>query len=170
MHTMPNTMPIRRMFRRMSPLSTWLNSCAITPCSSSRVSFSRQPRVTAIAASLEREAGGERVDAVFVLEHEHLRHRHARRDRHFFDHVEQALLERVARAAADQAPAEHLRDLRAAAAQRQHAHAARQRHDHARAEQRSEQQLRLEAAAYAISSPSADRRSPVLLSTTTSSA
>ena len=35
----------------MSPLRTWLNSCAITPCSSSRLSFSSAPRVTATAAS-----------------------------------------------------------------------------------------------------------------------
>src|SRR3546814_5599063 len=43
----PNSTPISRMFRRMSPLRMWLNSCAITPCSSSRLSFSSAPRVTA---------------------------------------------------------------------------------------------------------------------------
>jgi len=35
----------------MSPLRMWLNSCAITPCSSSRVSVVRHPRVTATTAS-----------------------------------------------------------------------------------------------------------------------
>ena len=35
----------------MSPFRMWLNSCPITPCSSSRVSFSSAPRVTMITAS-----------------------------------------------------------------------------------------------------------------------
>ena len=48
---MPNSRPMRRMLRRMSPLTTWLNSCAMTPCSSSRLSRSSAPRVTATAAS-----------------------------------------------------------------------------------------------------------------------
>ena len=39
-----------------------------------------------------RVAGGERVDAGFVLEHVDFRHRHAGGDRHFLDHVAQALL------------------------------------------------------------------------------
>ena len=41
-----------RMFSRMSPFSTCENSCPITPCSSSRVSRVRVPRVTVITASL----------------------------------------------------------------------------------------------------------------------
>ncbi len=48
--TIPASTPIRRMLRRMSPLTTWLNSCAITPCNSARLSRSRVPRVTATAA------------------------------------------------------------------------------------------------------------------------
>ena len=36
---------------RMSPFRMWLNSCAITPCSSARSSSSTQPRVTPITAS-----------------------------------------------------------------------------------------------------------------------
>ena len=48
---MPNSVPISRMLSRMSPFTTWLNSCAITPCSSSRLSRSSAPWVTAIAAS-----------------------------------------------------------------------------------------------------------------------
>ncbi len=46
----PNSSPIRRVLSRMSPFSTWLNSCAITPCSSSRLRLTSAPRVTAIAA------------------------------------------------------------------------------------------------------------------------
>ncbi len=46
----PNSQPIRRVLRRMSPFSTWLNSCAITPWSSERLSVVSAPRVTAIAA------------------------------------------------------------------------------------------------------------------------
>ena len=48
---MPNNTPIMRIFRRMSPFRMWLNSCAMTPCNSSRFSSSSVPRVTAIAAS-----------------------------------------------------------------------------------------------------------------------
>ena len=48
---MPLTMPIRRRFSRMSPLRMWLNSWPITPCSSSRVRYWRQPAETATTAS-----------------------------------------------------------------------------------------------------------------------
>ena len=47
----PNVQPNKRRLRRMSPLRMWLNSCAITPCSSSRLSRVAAPRVTAMAAS-----------------------------------------------------------------------------------------------------------------------
>src|SRR6267142_2097910 len=50
---MPWTRPKRRRLMRASPLSRWLNSCAITPCSSSRESSRRHPSVTATA---DREA------------------------------------------------------------------------------------------------------------------
>ena len=73
----------------MSPLRMWLNSCAITPCSSSRLSRSSAPRVTATTASDGRVAGGEGVDAGLVLQHVHLRHRHAGGDGHLLDHVAQ---------------------------------------------------------------------------------
>ena len=43
--------PISRMFSRMSPLRMWLNSWAMTPCSSSRFRYSSAPRVTPITAS-----------------------------------------------------------------------------------------------------------------------
>ena len=66
---MPNSTPISRMLRRMSPFSTWLNSCAITPCSSSRLSLSSAPRVTRDRGVGRRVAGRERVDAGLVLEH-----------------------------------------------------------------------------------------------------
>ena len=46
----PNSRPMSRVLSRMSPFSTWLNSCATTPCSSSRSRFTSAPRVTAIAA------------------------------------------------------------------------------------------------------------------------
>ena len=49
---MPCRTPISRMLSRMSPLRMWLNSWAMTPCSSSRVSCSTQPRVTPTTASL----------------------------------------------------------------------------------------------------------------------
>jgi hypothetical protein len=48
---MPCSTPIRRMFRRMSPLRMWLYSCATTPCNCSRDSNSTQPRVTPMTAS-----------------------------------------------------------------------------------------------------------------------
>jgi len=48
---MPPSQPTSRMLSRMSRWNTWLNSCAITPCSSSRESSSMQPRVTPITAS-----------------------------------------------------------------------------------------------------------------------
>jgi len=46
----PNSSPISRVLMRMSPFSTWLNSCATTPCSSLRSRFTSAPRVTVIAA------------------------------------------------------------------------------------------------------------------------
>jgi hypothetical protein len=46
----PNSRPISRVLIRMSPFRTWLNSCAMTPCSSSRFRFTSAPRVTVIAA------------------------------------------------------------------------------------------------------------------------
>ena len=49
--TMPASTPMSRVLSRMSPWNTWLNSCATTPCSSSRSSCSNAPRVTATAAS-----------------------------------------------------------------------------------------------------------------------
>ncbi len=45
--TIPASTPIMRMLSDMSPFTTWLNSCPITPCSSSRFSVSSVPRVTA---------------------------------------------------------------------------------------------------------------------------
>ncbi len=45
---MPASMPIMRMLSDMSPFTMWLNSWPITPCSSSRVSVSSVPRVTAM--------------------------------------------------------------------------------------------------------------------------
>ncbi len=53
MQRMPKRTPTMRMFRRMSPLRMWLNSWPTTACSSSRLSRSSVPRVTAIAASFE---------------------------------------------------------------------------------------------------------------------
>ena len=47
---MPQTSAVRRKLSRMSPFRMWLNSCAITPCSSSRLSHSSAPRVTHTAA------------------------------------------------------------------------------------------------------------------------
>src|SRR5690606_18675598 len=48
---MPCRMPIRRIFSRMSPWRMWLNSWAMTPCSSSRDSVSMAPRVMPMTAS-----------------------------------------------------------------------------------------------------------------------
>ncbi len=47
----PQTMPISRMFKLVSPCTRWLSSCATTPCSSLRSSRSSAPRVTATTAS-----------------------------------------------------------------------------------------------------------------------
>ena len=49
---MPCTIPISLRLRCMSPLRIWLNSWAMTPCSSSRVRILRQPGVTPMTASL----------------------------------------------------------------------------------------------------------------------
>ena len=43
---------VTRMFIRMSPFRMWLNSCATTPWSSSRVSLCSVPLVTVTTASL----------------------------------------------------------------------------------------------------------------------
>ena len=51
MQRMPKSTPIMRMFKRMSPLRMWLNSCPTTACSSSRLKRSSAPRVTAMAES-----------------------------------------------------------------------------------------------------------------------
>ena len=48
--TSPKTQPVRRMLSFMSPLRMWLNSWATTPCNSSRLRRSRQPRVTPMTA------------------------------------------------------------------------------------------------------------------------
>ncbi len=48
MATMPASTPTMRMLSPMSPFRMWLNSWPITACSSSRVSRSSVPRVTAI--------------------------------------------------------------------------------------------------------------------------
>ena len=48
---MPCSTPISRRLSRMSPLRIWLNSWAMTPCSSSRSRKSRQPCETPITAS-----------------------------------------------------------------------------------------------------------------------
>ena len=51
-HRIPNTIPMSRRFSRMSPLRIWLNSWPMTPCNSSRVEFSSQPRVAEMTTSL----------------------------------------------------------------------------------------------------------------------
>ena len=51
MNRMPWRIAIRRRFRRMSPFSTWLNSCATTPWSSSRAKRRIEPSVMPITAS-----------------------------------------------------------------------------------------------------------------------
>ncbi len=48
---MPKMSPVSWMLRRLSRLRRWLNSCATTPCSSSRVSAWSAPSVTATTAS-----------------------------------------------------------------------------------------------------------------------
>jgi len=50
----PCTIAISRTLSRMSPCRMWLNSWAITPCSSSRESCSAVPRVTPITALSSR--------------------------------------------------------------------------------------------------------------------
>ena len=52
MHSTPCINPSIRMLSFMSPLKMWLNSCAITPCSCSRVRLSTAPLVTPSTASL----------------------------------------------------------------------------------------------------------------------
>ena len=50
---MPKMIAETRTFMRMSPFRMWLNSCATTPWSSSRLSFWSVPRVTVTTASLD---------------------------------------------------------------------------------------------------------------------
>jgi hypothetical protein len=56
-----------------------------------------------------------------IVDQEHLRHRHARRDRHFLDDIEHPALLLVARLYVEQAAAEAFRHGLAAAAQLHHA-------------------------------------------------
>ena len=62
-----------------------------------------------------REAGREGVDALFVLQHEHRRHRHAGREGHFLDDVQQPPLVGLDRVRIDAPAAQPLGDARAAA-------------------------------------------------------
>ena len=48
--TIPASTPINRMLSPMSAFTMWLNSWPITPWSSSRLSVSSAPRVTAMTA------------------------------------------------------------------------------------------------------------------------
>ena len=98
------------------------------------------PPVTVIAASAGRVAGGERVDALLAFEHEQPRHRHARRDRHLLDHVDEAAQLRIGRRRVDRNRADRQRDRRAAGAQRDHLRhraAGDDQHRHRRSRRRS---------------------------------
>jgi len=63
MITMPAITPSNWTLRRMSPFRIWLNSCATTPCNSSRFKLSSAPRVTMTVASL-----GEKPAAKALIE------------------------------------------------------------------------------------------------------
>jgi hypothetical protein len=81
-----------------------------------------------------RVAGRERVDAIFIFEDVHLRHRDARGDRHLLDHVVQAPQRRVAGVAIEADAAERARHHATTGAQAQCLEEARatddgQRHD-----------------------------------------
>ena len=112
---MPCSMPISRRLSRMSPLRMWLNSWAMTPCSSSRVSCSAQPRVTPITASLGEKPAAKALMPCSSVEHEHRRHGHARGEGHFLDDVQQPAFGRIGRVRIDAPAAEPLGDDRAAA-------------------------------------------------------
>ena len=115
---MPCSTPMSRMFSRMSPFRMWLNSCAMTPCSSSRVKRARsRPRVTAITASLRRVAGREGVDPGLVVQDVDGRHGNPGRDRHLLDHVQQPALQRIDRPGVHTSASEELGDGGTALAQ-----------------------------------------------------
>src|SRR6478735_8139025 len=107
---MPNESPISCWLSRMSPFSTWLNSCAITPWSSARSTLERAAR-DADRRIRVRRARRERVDAGLVLEDEDLGHRDAGRERHLLDDVYEPLLERAGAAAGYLRRAHHPRDV-----------------------------------------------------------
>ena len=69
---------------------------------------------------VESEAGGERVDAVLVLEQVDGRDRGAGRERHLLDHVEQPAPGRVGGVGIERRSAQELRHRRAAAGERRH--------------------------------------------------
>ncbi len=89
---MPLRMPISRILSRMSPLRMWLNSCAMTPCSSSRLSVSIVPRVTPITAFCGVAPAAKALMAGSHPTDEHGRHGRARGKGHFFDDVQQNAL------------------------------------------------------------------------------
>ena len=63
-----------------------------------------------------REAGGEGIDAFFVVHDEHRRHRHTRGERHFFDDVQQPPFTGLERIRIDAPPAQSLGHARPTAA------------------------------------------------------
>ncbi len=81
------------------------------------MSCSAQPRVTPMTASLGEKPAAKALMPLFVVEHEHGRHRHARGQRHFFDDIQQPALDRIGRIRIDAPAAEPLGDNRAAAGQ-----------------------------------------------------
>ena len=103
-----------RTFIRMSPFRMWLNSWAITPWSSSRLSFSRVAPGHGHDGVARRQAGGEGIDRRLVVEDVDGRHGRPGSDRHLLDDIEELVLLRVGRVGVDPAAPDALGDRRAA--------------------------------------------------------
>src|SRR5690606_4737396 len=69
---------------------------------------------------VDRVAGGEGIDGLFLVEDEDGGHGHAGRDRHLLDHVEEAALVRVPGAGLDSPAAEELRHMGSALPEARH--------------------------------------------------
>ncbi len=106
----PDSRAAARRLRAMSPFRMWLNSWPITPCSSSRESFSTVPRVTRIDRFVRRIAGHQGVHGVLAAHQVDRRNREAGGDCHFLDHVEQPALRGAAGAAVQLMRAQELGD------------------------------------------------------------
>ena len=105
---------MRRMLSRMSPLRMWLNSCATTPCNSSRGKRFQSAAGHSDDGVVRTASGGEGVDGG-VGSQINLRRGDSGRDGHFVHDIDESALQRVAGGRRNESSAHRLGDGRAAA-------------------------------------------------------